>query len=118
MGASSEAAGRRDHAAAIEQAVDTTPPSNFPTQQWTTLIDPYWCDRADVGGDEAMRADQTVAPIRTLWTGPYRPDIDPDLIEVSKVRRIRYQGRTYDIQTAAVLGVRTSIQFTTTARLG
>jgi head-tail adaptor len=112
------AAGRRDHPVAIDQAVDSTPPSNFPTQQWTTLVDPYWCDRVDVSGSETIRADQTVAPIKTIWTGPYRSDLDPYSVDVAKVRRLRYQGRTYDIETALVIGVRSSIQFTTAARIG
>jgi hypothetical protein len=111
-------AGRRDKATAIDQMVATTGDSGFPVETWALLVSPYWCERVDVEGSEALNANQITAPIRTMWTGPYRPDLDPELVDVARVRRLRYQGRVYDILTGFLTDRRAGIQLLTLARVG
>ena len=110
-------AGARDHACVLEHMVTTTGDSGFPIQTWQALINPYWCARSDVAGDERLTADQVTAPIRVLWSGAYRPEIDPETVNVAETLRIRYLNRTYDILSGFIIGARVGIEFLTLAKV-
>ena len=45
----------------------------------------------------------------------YIASMDPELVDVPKLRRLVYQGRTYEIVHAAMIGRREGIEFLTIA---
>lgn len=109
-------AGERDRAVTIQQLSSSTGTSKFPVETWTTLATPYWCTKQDVGGRERMAADQRSAPYTTRFEGGYRADVDPDLVDVRKTRRLLYQGRIYDIVDASMIGRKEGVEFLTLAK--
>jgi hypothetical protein len=54
--------------------------------------------------DFEATAAQVAARMQTEWQMPYRVDMDPDLIDVPKMRRLKDGVRTYDIVGAEKLG--------------
>lgn len=74
--------------------------------------------RADLGADERFRSDQETAYADTRWIMPYRPDMDPELIDVPATRRLVYAGRVYDIRDASPMGLKRQIELTTLAKVG
>src|SRR5688572_26854894 len=92
--------GERDRAVKIEKLTTSKGPSGAPVETWTTLVDPYWVRKMQVRQSERFQALQTTAPPDTQWEGGYRSDMDPDLLNVVKLRRIVYQGWIYEIVAA------------------
>lgn len=115
--------GQRDAWLTIEQlpaATDAVGTSGFPVETWTTLYS-TWASRADVDDSryqERFVEGQLSAPAQTKWQVDYRPDMDPDLLEVPKRRRVVYEGRTYDIMHAAVVGRRAAVDLVTLSKQG
>lgn len=107
------ASGERDRPVTIEQSVDTTGGSGFPVETWTTLVSPYWMHKEDLTGAERFHAAQLSASFDTRWTGPYRDDLDPDLVDVPKTRRLVYLGKVFDIVSARQLGRRQGVELMT-----
>jgi head-tail adaptor len=107
-----DAAGRRYVLVAVEQLTTETS-GGFPVETWTTL-GPWWVHKRDLRMDERFVANRESAYAETEWHGPYRADMNPDLIDVQKVRRIIYQGRIHDI-VAGTLIERRSIELLTLA---
>lgn len=110
-------AGERDKRVLIQQATDTVGSSMFPVETWTTLADPVWMRKLDLRGDERFKASQLSAPAETQWEMGYRADMDPDLLNVPKTRRLVYQGRTYDITEASMIGRKEGIELLTLAKV-
>lgn len=108
------AAGQRTRRVTIEQrqASDTAGSSGFPTDTWTTLAVEYM-SRLDVRADERFRASQLSAAMETQWHMGYRDDMDPEIVDVPKMRRLSYAGRSYDIMTAALIGEKQGIELVT-----
>jgi head-tail adaptor len=106
------AAGERDRLITVQQVTDGTGSSGFPTETWTTLTTAM-ASYMPLGGRERFTANMTTAPFDTQWQMDYRPDMDPDLVNVPKRRRIVYEGRVHDIVSAAVIGRRAAIEFNT-----
>lgn len=106
--------GERDRAVTLEQMTESNP-DGFPVETWTTLASPVWMRKMDMRGDEKFRASQLSAPFDTQWEMGYRADMDPDLVDVPKYRRIIYQGRRYDIVTASQIGRLEGIELLTLA---
>lgn len=96
------AAGQRTRRVTIQQRTqpDTGGPSKFPIEVWTDL-DVEYMARQDIGGDERFRTGKTSAVLETRWTMVYRPDMDPERLDVPKLRRLSYEGRFYDILTGS-----------------
>jgi hypothetical protein len=74
-------------------------------------IDATWADlatvamaREDVEATERERAAQEQAQQYTQWAMPYMPEMDPERVDVMKLRRLVYAGRQYDILGAAAIG--------------
>lgn len=112
--------GQRDRRVTIQQrpAADASETSGFPVDgPWTTLVS---CDMAkfDVGGRERFQSAQTSAAYDTRWEMEYRADMDPELVDVAKLRRLVYAGRTYDIVAASQIGRRDGVEITTLAKVG
>jgi head-tail adaptor len=93
-----DASGQRYTLVAIEQLTSETS-GGFPVETWTTL-DSWWVNKRDLRADERFVSNRESAFAETQWHGPYRADMDPDLVDVQKVRRLVYQGRTHDIVAA------------------
>jgi hypothetical protein len=100
------AAGARDHWVTIQlRPEDSVSGSGFP-------IDAAWSDlatvamaREDVEATERERGgDQEQASSYTQWAMPYMVEMDPEQIDVAKLRRLLYAGRQYDILGATAIG--------------
>lgn len=108
--------GYRDQSILIEQrpATDTPDPvSGEPTADWTTLVASMPAARESLRGWERQTANQTTAGYDERWEINYRADMDPDLVDVPKLRRIVFGGRTLDIVSANQIGRRRAIEFFT-----
>lgn len=105
-------AGKRDRWITIQSAIETTDPSGFPIMTWVDLVG-TWAMRTQQSGAEAYTAHQAVATAVVDFEFPYRGDCDPELIDVPKLRRVVYQGRTHDIVEADVVGRREGLKYTT-----
>lgn len=92
-------AGERDKLVTIEALTDATDDSGFPTETPTTL-GTAWMEKIDVSGTEEFKAGQLSAPYNTRFRMDYQSNMDPDLIDVPKTRRLVYRGRRYDIASA------------------
>lgn len=93
--------GQRDKLVTIQQRTDAKATSGFPLGTWTTLST-AWMFKRDASGDESLRAAQVQASIDTEWELDYRANMDPDLVDVPKFRRLLYEGRFYDIKRAVL----------------
>ena len=108
------ASGVRDKHVTIQQ---TPEPSGggFPRETWTELMD-VWMSRHDMRADERFTASQESAFAETQWTMPYHEDMDPEVIDVAKTRRLVYRGRIYNIRGASLLDQRMGIELITLAK--
>lgn len=112
--------GARDRWVTIQQMQASSGSSKFPVETWTDLSR-VWMRREEVRQEttkEEFGAHQLSAPFETRWDAPYSADWDPDLIDVSKVRRLVSEGRTYDIRHAEHLDRKRGVAFITLARQG
>lgn len=101
----------------VQQLNEGTASSGFPTESWTTLHAAAWMSREAVRGTEQFKADGMSAAAIQRWTMRYVADMDPDLVDVPKTRRLVYQNRVYDITAADVMDRREWILLTTLANL-
>jgi head-tail adaptor len=108
-------AGERDRAVTVQQLTDSTGTSGFPVETWTTLASPVWMRKLDLGIRERFMTAQLAAAVDTQWEMGYRADMDPELVDVTKVRRLVYQGRIHDITSADEIGRREGISLLTIA---
>lgn len=106
--------GERDRLVTIQQLTDSIGGSKYPVEAWSTLTT-AWMRKRDLKGWERFKAAQVSAPAETLWEMGYRSDMDPELVDVPKKRRLVYQGRTYDITSASQIGRREGIELMTLA---
>lgn len=107
-------AGERDRLVIVQQLTESKGASNFPVEAWSQLTTMY-LSKQPAGGRERFVADQVSAPYDTRWEGPYRADMDPELVEVEKKRRLVYKGRVHDIVHAAMIGRYEGIELLTQA---
>lgn len=82
-------------------AVDT---SGTPVENFTDMLPKVWMAKKVVSEGERFAerfaANQLSARVWTEWNMPYQANMDPDAIDVPKLRRLVYQGRVYDIASA------------------
>jgi len=114
--------GQRDKLVTIQQLTESRGASGFPVESWSTLATVYMA-REDFGGNVAGRrerfmADQQMALAETRWTLLFREDMDPELVDVPKQRRLRYRNRTYNIAAATPVGRNDSIELLTQSSVG
>jgi SPP1 family predicted phage head-tail adaptor len=107
------AAGAKDRPVTIEQLTRGEDESGFPIETWTELTALEWMHREDLGGAERFVAGTETSPIDSSWLMGFRPDMNPEAIEVTAERRLRYEGRVYDIIAAQLVGMRDGIQLLT-----
>lgn len=109
--------GERNRLVVVEQLTESRGPSGFPVEQWTTLTTVY-AAKFDEKASEEFKAGQLSASQIIRWELGYRTDCDPELVDVPKQRRLRYQGRQYDIIEASLIDRRDGIEVTTLAKVG
>lgn len=107
--------GNRDRAVTLQQGTEGGGTSGFPRESWTLLATPVWMSKRDVRGDERWKTAQIAAKFDSVWQMGYRADMDPELVDVPKLRRLVYQGRAYQIVSATMIGVREGVELTTIA---
>lgn len=115
--------GERDRAVTIQQLVETLPDSRFPTERWTTLTGTAWMRKVDVRklnarSFERATPDQIVAAFDTQWEMGYASNMDPELVDVPKKRRLLYLGRVHEIVAASQIGRREGVELLTIASTG
>ena len=93
-------AGKRDKLVTIERyTTNTQQPSGFPSEPWESLGQ-EWMSKRDSTGNERLKMGELAAAFDTEWVCPYRSDMDPEAIDVPKLRRLVYGGRQFDITRA------------------
>lgn len=107
--------GKMDKPVTIQQLTESEGSSGFPVETWTTLYDLAWMSREEQRGSERFAGAQLSAPLTTRWEMRYVADMDPDLIDVVKRRRLVYRSRVFDIVNAAQIGRQEGIGLTTLA---
>ena len=112
-------AGERDWIVTIEQVTDSTDASSGePIETWTTLVASMPAAKFDLQGYERQQVNQLSARYDTRWELNYRLDMDPDLVDVARTRRLVCRGRTHDIVAASMIGRREGIELHTLAKVG
>lgn len=106
--------GERDRYITIQQLTESKGSSGFPVEAWTTLVQMF-AMKQDMNATERFRLDQLAAKSDTRWEINYRADMDPDLVDVPKSRRVLYQGRVYDIVAASQIGRLEGVELMTLA---
>lgn len=114
--------GDRSWPVTIEQrsATDLIDSSGAPSDEgWTTLSRVTHMKRINATGEERFQSMQESTPVRTVWEMPYRSDMDPDRVaDFTKLRRLKFYSRIYDITFGQVIGHNEAISLDTLARQG
>lgn len=106
-------AGQRDRVLTIQQRTDAVDSEGFPAPTWTTLVADMPAAKVPLDTEERFKADQVTARFDSVWDVNYRMDLDPDLVDVPRNRRVVFNGRTLDIVHAEHLGRREGIRIWT-----
>lgn len=101
----------------VQTATRTVDAAGFPTQTWATLSDEFMA-RADLSGRERQLAGQVSAAADVRFEMAYRSDMDPELVTVTKDRRLLADGRVYDIVGASIVGRHEAIALMALAKVG
>jgi head-tail adaptor len=109
--------GQRDKEVRIESLTSSVAGTRYPVETWGTLVELEWMARTELRANERFTADQQTVSTETQWEMDYRADMDPDLLNVPKTRRLVYSGRTYDIVAASVIEPKRGIELLTVARV-
>jgi head-tail adaptor len=100
-------AGARDRLVTIQALTDTVDAEGVPVEGWADLTPPEWMWKQDAVAREraAERFDamQWAAHSYTEWECGFRADLDPEVIDLPKRRRLVFRDRIYNILQAAVL---------------
>lgn len=109
-------AGERDRLVTLQAVTQGKGASGAPVETVATLASVY-ASKADLSARERYLADQESAAADTRWEIDYRSDMDPELVDVPKSRRLVYQGRSHDIVTASQIGRREGVELVTLAKV-
>lgn len=109
--------GQRDKDVRIEQLASSTAGTRYPVETWSTLVTTEWMARTEMRANERFTASHQLVSTETQWEMDYRADMDPDLLNVPKTRRLVYSGRIYDIVAASVIGAKRGIELLTVAKV-
>lgn len=108
-------AGSRTLGVRVETMTETTGPSGAPIETWATLYPTTYMERIDLTATERLVSQQIEAKFDTRWRLPYQRTMDPDLVDVTKYRRLVYGDRVHDITSARVVGHKRAIELETIA---
>jgi len=101
---SAAGAGARDKWVTLQALTEGESDSGFPTEdEWSDLATVAMA-REDLEAVERARTAADIALGTTSWQMAYRADMDPERIDVPKLRRLQYLGRAYDILAAQPVG--------------
>ncbi len=116
MRLSDAASGVRDRLVTIQTLTESKGASNYPVESWDDLAD-VWMHKEDLSARErfSFTANQASAPYDTRWTMPWMDAMDPELVNVPKLRRLVVKGRVHDIVGAMEIGRKVGIQLQTLA---
>lgn len=106
--------GRLDRRVTIQIVTDDADAAGVPVDSLETLAT-VWMGREPLSGAEKWQSNQEAATFDAKWLMAYRADMDPDLLDVPKSRRLVYQGRGMDIVSAEHLGMKDAIALMTRA---
>jgi head-tail adaptor len=98
--------GQRDKLVTIQSLTDSVDATGAPVQVWATFGSAWMQRRVPIGrrsGDERFTADQLTAPEHAQWEMVKQSNMDPEVVDVTKLRRLLYRGWTYDIVAAEIL---------------
>ena len=111
--------GALDQRVTIQYRVDGVSESGFPVEDWTTTASrTVFMARVPLSGMERVAAQQVSAKYDTRFVMHYREDMDPDLVDVAKDRRLVFQGRVFNITGAQQLGAKAAVELTAVAKVG
>ena len=107
--------GHLDRRVTIQQATNGVDEAGAPLQVWTTLARsvPMGCEA--IRGMERVQAGMAQSAYDARWTMHYRADMDPELVDVPKDRRLVFRGRVHEIVAAQHLGRKAGIELTVRA---
>ena len=107
--------GERDWIVTIQQLTqpDQADDSGAPIENWTTLVSAMPAAKYDISGRERFTAEQLSAAYDTRWEMNYRLDMDPELVNIAKTRRLVHRGRVHDIVAASMIGRREGLELLT-----
>lgn len=107
--------GAMDRLVTIQQLTETRDSvSKAVKLTWSTLGTAFMSARP-LRGRERFTAEQLSAPVDTVWQTHHREDLDPEIVDVPKSRRLLYRGRTHEIVSASHVGMREGIELMTLA---
>ena len=106
--------GQRDRWVVIQSRPETeeVDAAGFPSPTWTELCG-MWAERRQPSAAEVFKSNQKSASAIVIFEVNYRADLDPELVDVPKLRRVLYQTRIHDVIAADVVGRRDGIRLTT-----
>jgi len=111
--------GSLDRRVTIQFRSDGSTESGMPVEDWTTTPSvTVFMARMAVGGMERVNTHQVSARAETRFVMHYRADMDPDLVDVAKDRRLSFQSRIYNITSAQQMGAKAAIELTALAKVG
>lgn len=110
--------GKRDRLITIQQVTDTTTASGMPGETWATLVSDMPASKDDLSGRERMLVSQLSAVADVKFGINYRLDMDPEIVDVPKARRVIYRERAYDITYARMVGRRDGLELFALAKVG
>lgn len=95
--------GERTKLVTIQFGVPSKGGSHLAITDWTTTptADVYM-RRIEASGSEQLVGAQFQASIDSEWEMPYVASMDPELVDVPKLRRLVYHGRTFNIRRAVL----------------
>ncbi len=109
-----------DRYVTVQFRADADSTTGFPVDDWDATrsrsvpMARQERDPVDFRGGEIRAALQTQAAVETRWVMRYRVDMDPDLVDVARNRRLVYQGRVLDILSAEHIGRKAFVELLTT----
>jgi head-tail adaptor len=106
--------GLRDRSVVIQSrpVTDEVDTAGFPSPTWTALCT-MWARKHAASGQERERYGQTTAAAVDVFEVNYRADLDPELLDVPKLRRVLFNSRIHDIVWAETVDRRDGIRLVT-----
>lgn len=103
--------GARDRSIVVQSrpSTDAVDASYAPVDTWSDLCT-MWALKRRASGGERNRLGQTTVAAIDVFEVNYRADLDPEQLNVPKLRRILFNGRVYDVIDAEVVDRRDGIR--------
>jgi head-tail adaptor len=109
--------GERNRFVTIQQLTESLGASQLPVRSWSTLAT-VWASKEDVRGNEQLVAERLVSRYETRWEIGYRVDMNPEVVDVPKTRRLLLGGRIHDIVDASLIGDSDGVELLTVGTTG